>query len=151
MPHQESFAWDAEPNRRRARGDNHGLRLDRFFAFNGDTKGMGFESIDDDIAGHKLRTEPFGLRPHFLNKIGSQDGMTKARIVFHFGGQRQLAACVRPLDKHRLQVGAGRIDGCGQSGGARSDDHHILHRREFTTRPHMVARRERLVSCPEIP
>jgi hypothetical protein len=64
----------------------------------------------------------FGLGLHLLHQPGALDDVGEARIVFHVGGDGQLAAGLDALDQHRVEQGARGVDGGGVAGGARAHD-----------------------------
>ena len=63
-----------------------------------------------------------GLRFHLLHQPGALDGVGEAGVIFHIGGDHQLAAGLQAGHQHRGQAGARGIDGGRIAGGAGADN-----------------------------
>src|SRR5262249_11554234 len=55
------------------------------------------------------------------------DRVAEARVVLDLGRDGELPAGPRALEEHGREVGAGRVDGGGEAGGASADDHDVVH------------------------
>ena len=74
------------------------------------------DDVADDLGPHGA-----GVSLHPDHQVGALH-LGIAGPVFNFGGRGQLTTRFDPLHEHRLQHGAGRIDGGGISGGTGTDD-----------------------------
>src|ERR1700690_1341643 len=63
-----------------------------------------------------------GLLEHLLHQPGTLDDVGEAGIVFHVGGDGELAAGLDALDQDRFQHGTRGIDRGGVAGRTRADD-----------------------------
>src|SRR5262249_36772880 len=66
-----------------------------------------------------------GLLFHLLHQPRALDHVGEAWIVFHVGGDGELAAGLNPADHDRLQHGARCIDGSRTAGRSRADDDNL--------------------------
>jgi hypothetical protein len=66
-----------------------------------------------------------GLLLHLLHQPGALDDVGKARVILHVGGDGELAAGLNALHQHRLQAGAGGIDGRRVAGRPRPQNEHF--------------------------
>jgi hypothetical protein len=80
--------------------------------------------VCDDVL-HELRADMFGLRLHLLHEPGPLDDIGKAWIVFHIGGDGQLAAGLQAGDENRFQHRAGGVDRGGVTSRAGPDDENL--------------------------
>ena len=75
-----------------------------------------------------LCAEPFGLRPEVHHEFRTHDPLGKPGKVLDVGRQHQLTTGLVAggagfaLEDERGKIGPGRVDRCGQPGGAGSDD-----------------------------
>jgi hypothetical protein len=76
--------------------------------------------VGDDSGADMLR-----LLLHLLHQPGALDDVGKAWIVFHIGGDGELAAGLDALEQDGLEHGAGRIDRRRVAGGSRADNHDL--------------------------
>ena len=118
---QPRLAVEAEPQRRRAGGDDHGLGAVLGAARPDAERALGeVDPIDVDV--DHPRPEALGLGAHGGHQVGPLDAVLEARVVLDVAGEHQLAARRGAGEDDRLEVGAGRVDRGGQAGRARADD-----------------------------
>ena len=83
----------------------------------------------------ELRAEARRLQLHVLDELRSLDALRPAGEVLDQRRDRELSAGLVAFDYERLQVGACRVDGGGQSGAAGAEDDGIAsgvcHKREM--------------------
>ena len=77
--------------------------------------------LGDEI-GDDFGADMGGLLLHLLHQPGTLDDVGEARIVFHVGGDGELAAGLDALDQNRLEHGARCIDRGGVAGRAGTDN-----------------------------
>src|SRR5690606_12986065 len=82
---------------------------------------LGQVGLDHDVVDD-LGPDMLGLGLHLLHQPGALNGFGEAGIVLDVRGDGQLAAGLKPGDDHRVQRGAGGVDGGGPAGGAGTDD-----------------------------
>jgi hypothetical protein len=75
-----------------------------------------------DEGDEELRAEALGLLLELLHQLRPLDAFGEAGVVFDIGGDGELAAGLRAVDDEGLEVGAGGVDGGGQSRRPRADD-----------------------------
>ena len=116
------LALQAQPLGLGAGGDDQGLGQPHRAAVADQAERPGGQiGGDDDVLDH-LGADVLGLGLHLLHQPGALDHLGEARVVFDVGGDGQLAAGGQAADQHRVQQGAGGIDGGGVAGGAGADD-----------------------------
>ncbi len=130
------FAGDIEHQRPGAGGHDHGLGpvggLGRVGITGPDGERRGGEVDLGGLHRHELGTEPGRLRPHVGHQLRAHDAVGEPRVVLDLGGEHQLTTRLVAgrgqfaLEHHRGQVGAGGVDGGGEPGGSRADDHHVV-------------------------
>ncbi len=80
------------------------------------------------VVGDEGGAEALGLPAHLVHEVRAHDALGEAGVVLHLGGVHQGAAALeRALEHHRLEVGAGGVDGRGVAGGAGADDDDVVH------------------------
>ena len=70
----------------------------------------------------ELGAEADGLLLHVLDELGTLDALGPAGKVFDQGGDGELAAGLMALEDEGLEIGAGGVDGGGESGAAGAED-----------------------------
>ena len=85
--------------RRAVGGDDDGLRVDCLFSVNGDRERLLRNVYGCDLAGQKLRTEPFCLGSHFLHELRTHDALGKARVDPDAPAEAQLTPPKAPPPK----------------------------------------------------
>src|SRR5690606_40821644 len=75
-----------------------------------------------DLVEDDLGVEALGVGLHARHQVRAHQAVGVARPVVDLGGRHQLAALLQPGDDHRLEVGAGGVDGGGPAGGAGTED-----------------------------
>ena len=71
---------------------------------------------------HEFRPEILGVLLHFHGQVGAADAR-KTRIIVNFICVDDLTAAHEVLlDDDEVELRAGRVDGCGHTGGAGTDD-----------------------------
>ena len=75
-----------------------------------------------DVVEDDLRVEALGVLQEALHQVGAHHAVDVGRPVVDVGRGHQLAALGDAGDQHRLQVGAGRVEGGGVAGGAGAED-----------------------------
>jgi hypothetical protein len=75
-----------------------------------------------DVVENDLGVEATRVLLEALHQLGALHALRVGRPVVDVGGGRQLPALRHAGDQHRLEVGAGSIDGGGIAGGAGSED-----------------------------
>ena len=118
---QRALGRQAEQPRRRAGRDDQRAVLVlavRRLTLNGGAR----RSTAVTCAADDLGAEALGLRAHLRHQLGPHDAVAKPGPVLDQRRQHQLAAGLEALDDERLEVGARRIEGRGQSGRAGADD-----------------------------
>ncbi len=76
----------------------------------------------DDEIGDELGADVGGLLLHLLHQPRALDDVRKTRIVFHVGGDGELAAGLDALNQHRFKHRPGGIDRGGVAGRTGTDD-----------------------------
>src|SRR3954465_5854448 len=79
------------------------------------------------MAGPDLRAEARGLPLHILDQLGALNTLRKAGEILNQRGERKLSAGLVALKDKRLQIGAGGVDGGGESGASGAEDHSVTH------------------------
>ncbi len=82
---------------------------------------LGQVGLSHDVM-QDFGADMFSLGLHLLHQPGALNGLGEAGIVLDVCGDGQLAARLKPGDHHRVQRGAGGVDGGGPAGGAGTDD-----------------------------
>ena len=116
------FRRHAEPARLRAGGEDDRLGEIDVAAVAGQAERPLRQFELGDEIGDDFGADMGGLLLHLLHQPGALDHVGKARIVFHVGGDGELAAGLDALDQDRLQHRARRIDRGGVTGRAGTDD-----------------------------
>ena len=113
---------DAEPARLRAGGEDHGFRQIDVAAVAGQAERplRQFELVDE--IGDDLGADMRRLLLHLLHQPGALDDVGEAGIVFHVGGDGELAAGLDALDQYGFEHRARRVDRRGVTGGAGTDN-----------------------------
>ena len=75
-----------------------------------------------DLIKDHFGAEALGLLAHFFDQTGAVDAVLFARPVVDLGSGGELAALLQAGNEHRLNVGAGRVDGGGVAGWAGTED-----------------------------
>ncbi len=110
--------------------------------------GVGVE-VDAVEVGHaQLGAEAGGLLLHVLDELGALDALGPAGEVFDQRGDGELAAGLVALEDEGLEVGAGGVDGGGESGATGTEDDCVACRDLWHMGFHSVnaRRRERIHS-----
>ena len=116
-----------EPARAGAGGDDERAGVDGLVA-EVELEGMLGE-IDGAEVGHaQLGAEADGLLLHVLDELGALDALGPAGKVFDQRGDGELAAGLVAFEDERLEVGAGSVDGSGESGAAGAEDDSVARR-----------------------
>ena len=119
------LAWQAEPARLRAGGDDYRVAEIEIARIGGRDKRPAPEIERLDMVEDDPGPDMLGLGVHLLHQPGSLDDVGKPRVVLDIGGDRQLAAGLDPGQQNRLQVGAGGIDRRGIAGRPGADDQNL--------------------------
>ena len=69
-----------------------------------------------DVLHPQIRTEAQRLLTHLVHQFGSGDAVAEAGVVLHLGGGHQRATELGAFEHQRLELGAGRVDGCRVAG-----------------------------------
>ena len=118
---QPRLAVEAEPQRRRAGGDDHGLGPVLGAARPDAERALGeVHAVDVDV--DEPRPEALGLGADRGHQVGALDAVREARVVLDVAGEHQLAAGGGAGEDDRLEVGARGVDRGGQAGRAGADD-----------------------------
>ena len=121
MANEPLLRFEAQPAGRRARGDDHGARLDPL-AFHIETeRALGKIGFDHGSA-QVLGPEGFSLALHVLHQLGTVDAIGETGEVLHQGGEGELATGVVAAHHQGLEIGPRGVDGGGVAGAARADD-----------------------------
>ncbi len=75
-----------------------------------------------DVVEHDLGVKALGVREETRHQVGALDAVVVGGPVVDLGGRHQLAALREAGDQHRLEVGAGGVDGSGVARRAGSED-----------------------------
>mmetsp|Transcript_3760 Transcript_3760/g.12950 ORF Transcript_3760/g.12950 Transcript_3760/m.12950 type:complete len:294 (-) Transcript_3760:418-1299(-) len=119
------LARDLEPLGRRARGQDHAVRLHDALA------GLDHERPDRkvhalDVLRVQRRAPPLGLLAHLVHEVRPRDALRKPREVFHLSRRHELAARdaagLEALEDDRGEVRSAGVDGRGVPRGAAADD-----------------------------
>ena len=78
-----------------------------------------------DMVEDDLGLEALGMRLHARHQVRTHQAVGIARPVVDLGRRHQLAALLQAGDQHRLEVGAGGIDGGGVAGRAGTEDQQL--------------------------
>src|SRR6185437_5176938 len=78
-----------------------------------------------DMSNLEFRAEPLGLLLHIVDQLGALDVLGPAGEILHQGGDGELSAGLVAFEDQRLEVGASRIDGGGQSGAAGAQNYGV--------------------------
>jgi hypothetical protein len=121
------FGGKVEPTGAGAGGDDEGTGVDGLVT---DVEREGTPGeIDGAEVGHaQLCAEAYGLLLHVLNKIGTLNAFGPAGEVFYQRGDGELAAGLVALKDEGFEVGAGGVDGGGESGAAGAEDNSVARR-----------------------
>lgn len=124
---EEVFAWDAEVAVACSGGDDDGLGFDAF-AVDGDGEGVAGE-IDLFDGGERADagSEAFRLLLHIGHELESVDTLDEAWVVLDDGGGGEQTALHAAGDDERVEIGAGSVEGGGETGAAGADDDDIFH------------------------
>jgi hypothetical protein len=110
-----------EPASAGTAGDDEGASVDDVLADVEDEGGLG--EIDGGEMGHgELGAEAGGLLLHVLDELRALDAFGPAGEVLHERGDGELAAGLVAFEDERLEIGAGGVDGGGESGAAGTED-----------------------------
>jgi hypothetical protein len=77
----------------------------------------GMNVIENDLGVKAL-----GVTAHPIHQIGPHQAFHIAGPVIHLGGGGQLTAHLQSGDQHRLQIGAGGVNGGGIAGGSGAEN-----------------------------
>ena len=86
-------------------------------------------AVDHDlihIVKFDARAKFFGLGLKFFDQLRAAQAFWEARIVLDVVGDGDLAAVVVAGDEQRGEIGARRIEACGEASRPAADDHDIL-------------------------
>lgn len=101
--------------------DDQGSGVDDFLA--GVEDDGGFGEIDRREMGHtEFGTEAGGLLLHVFDEFWSLDAFGPAGEVLDEGGDGELAAGLVAFEDEGFEIGAGGVDGGGESGAAGTED-----------------------------
>ncbi|AIU31592.1 Hypothetical protein Cul210931_2285 [Corynebacterium ulcerans] len=75
----------------------------------------------------EIRPKALGLRTHVVHKIWPHDALWEAGEVFYLCGSHERAAEFDSLENNGLELSASRIESCGVTGWAGSDDGYVVH------------------------
>ena len=77
---------------------------------------------------HDFRIESLGVLQEALHQLGPLHAVDIGRPVVDVCGGHQLATLGDAGDEHRVEVGAGGVDGCGiaRRAGAKNEDFGVL-------------------------
>jgi hypothetical protein len=95
--------------------------------------------------------EAAGMGFKTRHQLGALDAIGIGRPVVHFGGGHQLAALGHAGDQHRLEIGAGGIDGGGVTGGAGTEDDEGLWRTAWDMTILLMVTEQKIISLSELP
>src|SRR6185437_12902845 len=84
---------------------------------------IGFGDFAIDVSG----AETLRLLLHVLDQIRAVDAFRKAGKVFHFRGERKLAANLQAFNDNGFQTGSRGVDSGGVSGATGTDDDDVMH------------------------
>jgi hypothetical protein len=127
MPDEGLLGWQVEPASARSRRDDEGAGVDGLAA-GGEGEGTGGE-VDRVEVGHaEFGAETDGLLLHVLDEVGTLDSLGPAGKVFYQSGDGELAAGLVAFEDKRLEVGAGGVDGGGESGATGAEDDSVAGR-----------------------
>ena len=118
---------EVEPARGGAGGDDERAGVDGLLA-DGELEGVLGESTAARWAMRELGAEAGGLLLHVLDELGALDAFGPAGEVFDERGDGELAAGLVAFEDERLEVGAGGVDGGGESGAAGAEDDGVASR-----------------------
>ncbi len=113
---------DAQPLGLGPGGNNHRLSQEHGPGIAGQAEGARRQVGADHHVIDQLGPHMLGLSAHLVHEPGALDHIRETRIVFHVGGDGQLAARLDSGDQHGVEQGARGIDGGGVAGGAGTDD-----------------------------
>jgi len=65
-------------------------------------------------------------RREYLHHLGALDAFFEARIIFHLGGDSQLATRLRALHQHRRKVGARGVQSGGKARRSRTENQNAM-------------------------
>ncbi len=88
----------------------------------GEAEGPGVEIRLVDGVEYHLGLEALGVFAHALHEIRALKAADVARPVVHVRGGGHLPAHLQAGDEHRVEAGAGRVDGGSVAGGAGAED-----------------------------
>ena len=121
---QALFAFELQPDRRRAGRDDHALRaVLRAARPDAERAGRQVDALDIDV--DELGAEALRLLPEAAHELRSVDAFREARVVLDLAGEHQLTTGRGARDDDGLEVGARGVDGGGEAGRARADDEHL--------------------------
>ena len=79
------------------------------------------------MPGHVLSAELRRLFLHILNQLWPLNAIGPAGKILHQGCKRELPSRLMALYQQRLEIGAGRVDGGGESGTTRAENYRVTH------------------------
>jgi hypothetical protein len=123
VAHERALRRQSQEPRRSAGGDDDGLRRVLSISRRDDKRRRG-QVYFRDVALDDLGAESQRLRAHVRNEVGPHDAVAVPRPVLDQRCEHELTASFQPFNHQRLHVGAGGIQGCGESGrpGPNNDD-----------------------------
>ena len=139
-PAQPGLAVEPEPQRRGARGDDHGL-CPVLGATGPDPERPLGEVHPIDVDVEQPRAEPLGLGAHRGHQVGALDAVDEPGVVLDVAGEHQLAARRGARQHDRLEIRARRIDRGGQAGRPGADDDQVRLDRATLPRARETTRR----------
>jgi len=75
-----------------------------------------------DVVEHQLGVEPRGVLLEARHQVGAEHAVGIGRPVVDLGGGHQLPALGDAGDHHRLEIGAGGVDGGGITSRSGTED-----------------------------
>ena len=117
------LAVEAQPERLRARGDDHRL-CPVLNAVGPQAERPAAEVHAGDVSVDDARAEAQRLLAETAHQLRTLDPFGEAWVVLHFARDHELSAAHQATDDHRFQVRARRVHGGGQAGRTRSNDDH---------------------------
>jgi len=108
-------------------GDDEGAGVDGLVA-DVESQGTLGEVDGAEVSHAQLGAEADGLLLHVLDELGPLDAFGPAGKVFDQRGDGELAAGLVAFEDEGLEVGAGSVDGGGESGAAGAEDDGVASR-----------------------
>src|SRR5690606_7441924 len=105
--------------------DDHGLREDHTITEDKFARVHG-EIDRGDERLLETRAEARGLLAHVLRQLETIDAVGEAREVLDFARGGQLAAGEGAFEDERIEIGAGGVDGGGETGATGADDNDVF-------------------------